>query len=86
MFWNIEIHVLYHIKIITSLIPEYTREGMPIKFQDSADLKDSLQLHVLTKGFYVATIPISGIPYVGNTTMEQATTPRNILYLYRFSE
>ena len=68
------------------MIPEKTREGMPINFQDSADLKDSLQLHVLTKGFYVATIPISGIPDVRNTTTEQAATPCNILYLYRFSE
>lgn len=66
------------------MIPEDSREGVSINFQDSADLKDSLQLHVLTKGFYVTTIPICGIPDVRNTTTEQAATPCNILYLYHF--
>ena len=65
------------------MIPEDSREGVPINFQDSADLKDSLQLHVFTKGIYVATIPIGRIPDIGNTATEQAATSRNVFYLYR---
>ena len=76
----------YHIKIITDLIPEYTREGVSINFQDSADLKDSFKFHVLTESFYVAPIPIGRIPDVGNTATEQATCPCDVLYLYRLSK
>ena len=68
------------------MIPEYSRKGVPINFQDSANLEDSIQLHVLTKGFYIATIPIGRIPNVRNTATEQAATPRNVLYLYRLSK
>ena len=68
------------------MIPEDSREGVPINFQDSADLKDSLQLHVFTKGIYVATIPIGRIPDIGNTATEQAAPSRNVFYLYRLPE
>ena len=36
----------YHIKIITYLIPEYAREGVPVDLQDSANLKSAILIHI----------------------------------------
>ena len=56
---------------------------MAVHFYDSADLKGSFLLHVLTKGFDITTIHIGRIPDIGNAATENATTPCTILYLYR---
>ena len=56
---------------------------MAVHFHDSADLKGSLLLHVLTESFDIATIHIGRIPDIGNTATEYAATPCTVLYLYR---
>ena len=55
---------------------------MAINFEDSADLEYSLQFHVLTKGFDIATIHKGRISDARYTTAEHTATPCTVLYLY----